>query len=84
MYLSKPALLCGLMFNCVKFQMNYLPPVRSPPTGYAIYRSDETTKWGRPFPRVGTISDGAVIHFDDRGQTEVAPEPPEGLDVRQL
>ena len=32
MYLSKPALLYGLTFNCVKFQMKYIP-LSVPPTG---------------------------------------------------
>ncbi len=30
MYLSKPTLLCGLTFNCVKSQMKYIP-LSAPP-----------------------------------------------------
>ena len=42
MYLSKPTLLCGLTFNCVKSQMKYIPLSAGSPRSNAIGRMVES------------------------------------------
>ena len=80
MYLSKPTLLCGLTFNCVKSQMKYIPL-----SGGDVEQATDTTPNVRTAIRMNLeVSDDTFILGPERRSDGICDDNPEAVGLSPL